>query len=499
MAAPTTGTAPAAGTIETAGYFCSVACRLAHRVVLAVVVAAATFAASPGAMADTLTEALAAAYRFSPTIQAERKALEATDEQVPLAKSNYHPRIVVRGDVEENGSASRNRLSAGGNTSDRRTTGGYDIQVTSTLFRGFRTLNQIRQAEARVLAGRETLREVEQRVLLEAVTAYMDVVRDRGIVRLRRNDVQVLSEEVRATTIRFDAGDATRTDVAQARARRAGAVAALDLARANLRASEAEYRRVTGQAPGRLTPPRLPDHLLPKNVTGVIDRAQGEAPPVIRAAFLERAAQHEVDIIRGELLPTLDLEAGAGSRFNSSELNRQFDEASIGARVTVPLYQGGAVFARVRAARRLREQAARQIEEARLRARADAVTAWSRYTASKAQLVSVQAQVRSNQIALAGVRAEERVGQRTLLDVLDAKQELLLSQSDLLTTRRDIVVAAYAVLSSMGALTVADIGLGVQQHDPELHYDLVRDKAWGTIVVPNEAYDGYVVDGVVLD
>ncbi|MEL6287481.1 MAG: TolC family protein, partial [Pseudomonadota bacterium] len=299
--------------------------------------------------------------------------------------------------------------------------------------------------------------------------------------------------------IRFDAGDATRTDVAQARARRAGAVAALDLARANLRASEAEYRRVTGQAPGRLTPPRLPDHLLPKNVTGVIDRAQGEAPPVIRAAFLERAAQHEVDIIRGELLPTLDLEAGAGSRFNSSELNRQFDEASIGARVTVPLYQGGAVFARVRAARRLREQAARQIEEARLRARADAVTAWSRYTASKAQLVSVQAQVRSNQIALAGVRAEERVGQRTLLDVLDAKQELLLSQSDLLTTRRDIVVAAYAVLSSMGALTVADIGLGVQQHDPELHYDLVRDKAWGTIVVPNEAYDGYVVDGVVLD
>ncbi|MEO0619599.1 MAG: TolC family outer membrane protein [Pseudomonadota bacterium] len=469
-------------------------------VVVGLMTAVWTMAATP-ANGETLAQALADAYRSNPTIAAERKQLEATDEEVPIAKSNYRPRVTLRGDVERRASASRSVLTAngGGRSSDSRTPGGYEIEFTNTLFRGFRNANQLRQAEANILAARETLRETEQSVLLDAVTAFMDVLRDRGIVRLRQNDVQVLSEEVRATSIRFEAGDATRTDVAQAKARRAGAISALDLAKANLRSSEAQYRRLVGHRPGRLRKPALPHRLLPGSVRKAIDVAQGEAPGVVRAAFLERSAQHEVDIVRGELLPTVDLEASYSSRFNSSEFNKRNDDASIGARLNVPLFQGGAVYARIRAAKRRRERAARQIEEARLSARATTVTAWSQYTAARAQLVSVQAQVRSNQVALDGVRAEERVGQRTLLDVLDAKQELLESQSNLLTTRRDIVVAAYSVLASIGRLTAADIALPVEQHDPEVYYGAVQDKIWGTTVVVNEEYDGYVIDGEILE
>lgn len=451
------------------------------------------------ASAETLHQALASAYQTNPTILAERKRLEATDEQVPQAKSGYRPRVTVSGDTSLERTRTRTRLNAGTTPSLNRSgnPGGYQIEFTQNLFRGFRTANQIRQAEANVLAARETLRATEQRVLLEAVTAYMDVIRDRDIVRLRENDVRVLAEDVRGTTIRFQAGDATRTDVAQARARRARSLAALDRAKSNLRGSISEYVRVIGHQPGRLRATQAPQRLLPKSINGVVEVAVGEAPEVVQAAFQELAARHQVDVIRGELLPTVSLQGSFDSRYDVSSSVKQNDDASITGRVNIPLYQGGEVYSRIRAAKRTRESAARQIEVARTFAKARAVRAWSELTASRAQLRSNQQEVRASRTALAGVRAEEKVGQRTLLDVLDAKQELLEAQSALFTTRRDIVVAAYTVLSAMGRLTASDTKLGVELHDPEVHYGRVSDKFWGATVTPNESYEGYVLFGRV--
>jgi len=450
------------------------------------------------AQAETLADALASAYANNPTILAERKNLEATDEQVPQAKTNYRPRVTLRGDAGIEHAQTRTRGVFAGTASERDTPHGYQIEFSQSLFRGFRTANALRQAEANVLAARETLRDTEQQVLLQAVVAYMNVIRDQGIVRLRQNDVRVLSEDLRGTSIRFEAGDATRTDVAQARARRAGAVSALDLAKSNLRSSNAEYVRVIGHAPRNLRRPALPRRLLPKSVTALVATAEAETPRVVRAAFQELSARHAVDVIDGELLPSVDLQGSYSGRFNASTTVRQNDSASLVGRVTVPLYQGGGVYSRIRAAKRNRERAARQIDEARIAAKANAVTAWSQLQAARAQLKSVRVQVRSNQIALEGVRAEEKVGQRTLLDVLDAKQELLVSQSNLLTTQRDIIVAAYNVLATAGRLTAADVNLNVELHDPEVHYELVKPKFWGTTVTENEAYEGYVVQSGVL-
>lgn len=449
------------------------------------------------AQAETLREALASAYNSNPTILAERRRLEATDEQVPQAKSNYRPRVTASGDA----SLERSRTAVAGVGTTRRTGEplGYQIEFTQNLFRGFRTANQIRQAEANVLAGREVLRATEQDVLQEAVGAYMDVIRDRDIVRLRQNDVRVLAEDVRGTTIRFEAGDATRTDVAQAQARRARALSSLDLAKSNLRSRVSDYVRVIGHPPGRLTSPGLPQRVLPRSLKEAVEIAQGEAPEVVQAAFRELSAAHEVDIVRGQLLPTVNLEGRVNGRFDVSESTRRTTEATIGGRVNIPLYQGGEVFSRIRAAKRTREAAAQQVEGARKTAKGRVVRAWSELTAAKAQLKSVRIEVRSSRTALEGVRAEERVGQRTLLDVLDAKQELLEAQSRLITTQRDMVVAGYAVLASIGRLTAADINLPVEQHDPEIHYDIVSPKFWGTTVTENEAYEGYVLPGGLFD
>jgi len=232
---------------------------------------------------------------------------------------------------------------------------------------------------------------------------------------------------------------------------------------------------------------------MPHTLRAAIESAQSESPAVVRAAFREMAARHQIDLIRGELLPELQLEGSFNSRYNSSTATRQNDSATIGGRLTVPLYQGGEVFARIRAAKRTRESLAQEIEQARVTARSDVVTAWSQLTAARARRKSALVEVRSNQIALQGVRAEERVGQRTLLDVLDAKQELLVSQSSLVTTRRDIIVAAYTVLSAIGRLAASDVALNVSLHDPEEYYDLVRPKFWGATVTPNEDYEGYGV------
>jgi len=441
----------------------------------------ASLAFAGTASAETLNQALSAAYTYNPRLDAERARLRATDESVPQARSGYRPFIEANADIgfEDN----RVRLDDNqGRIGSQTVPRGYDISLQQNLFNGFRTTNQVNQAEANVRAGRENLRQIEGEVLLDAVTAYMDVVRDQAIVALQDNNVNVLSRELAATKDRFDVGEVTRTDVAQSEARRAGAVSALDQARANLKSSRAEYERVIGAPPSNLREPPVPTRLLPKSLEAATAIALNESPLIINALYLEKSASYNVDTIRGELLPTVTLQATYQDRFEPSSGIAESETALVTGRVRVPIYQGGEVEARVRAAKHTHVSILQTIEDVRTQVRANTVTAWSQYQAAVAQIESDKAQVAANQTALAGVREEEKVGQRTLLDVLNAEQELLNAQVQLETSRRNMIVAAYALLLSIGRLDAATLNITQTVYDPEEHYHEVRRKWWGIAI-----------------
>lgn len=440
------------------------------------VVAIAAF--SPGSVqAETLRGALAAAYKFNPDIEAERANLRATDEDVSQAHSGYRPNISGSADV---GSVkSRATPSVGSSVTTARNPAGYQLDINQNLFDGFRTTNGVNAAEANVRAGRATLRTTEQTVLLDAVTAYMNVVRDQAIVRLRENNVVVLTTNLKATQDRFDAGEVTRTDVAQSRARRAGSVSALDLARANLKRSRANYERVIGNPPSNLRSALVPERHLPKSVGEARSQATNDAPSVVAALYLEQAARYNVERIWGELLPSLSVNGNFRDRFNPSEGADRLQSSSVTGTLSVPIYSGGSVRARVRQAKHLHVRRIQLVAQARTLAREAAVSAWAVLSAARAQLRSDRAQVDANRIALTGVREEEKVGQRTLLDVLDAEQELLDSQVQLVTTQRDLIVSAYSLISSTGRLSAKDLGLSRKVYDAEEHYFEVRRKWFG--------------------
>jgi outer membrane protein len=433
----------------------------------------AILACTPAGTADaeTLKEALAATYKFNPRLDAARSTLRATDEEVPRALSGYRPTVTGNADTSFERSTVRPGIPSTRDSNPR----GYSVGLVQPIFRGFIVVNTVAEAEATVRAGRETLRNTEQFVLLEAATAYMDVVRDQAIVRLRENNVTVLTRDLRATQDRFNVGEVTRTDVAQAQARRAAAVSALDLARSNLKTSRATFERVVGHPPSNLVDAR-PSEFVPKSVQESIDIGGRENPNVIAALYREQAARHVVDRIRGERLPQVQLEANYGRRFDEQASIESVETTTVTGRLTVPFYSGGEVEARVRQAKHTHVSRLQEIEQARTEVQATVVAAWSQLAASRAQLESDQASVDANRIALTGVREEERVGQRTLLDVLNAEQELLNSEVNLVTTRRNLVVASYTVLSSVGRLNAQELGVASLVYDPEQHYHEVRRK-----------------------
>lgn len=433
--------------------------------------------------AETLTQALASAYQYNPRLDAERARLRATDEEVTRARSGFRPFITGSADIGATHSRTR---GPGGTTHEDNTPKGYGVDLVQPIFSGFRVINAVNEQEANVRAARETLRGVEQAVLLEAVTAYMDVVRDQAIVRLRENNVNVLTRELRATEDRFSVGEVTRTDVAQAQARRAGAVSALDLARANLKTSRAIYERVIGHAPSNLAEPSGYQGYLPASLQEAIDIGTQENPVVVGALYLEQAARFGVDRIRGELLPSVQLEAFYSNRFDTSSSIDESESAAVTGRLTVPIYQGGEVYARVRQQKHIHVSRLQEIEQARSEAEQEVVASWSQLLAARAQVESDQAQVDANTTALAGVREEERVGQRTLLDVLNAEIELLNSQVQLVSTRRNVVVSSYAVFAGIGRLDAVNLGFTGMAYDPEAHYEEVRRKPWGTSITHSD-------------
>lgn len=449
--------------------------------------AASTYLQCATLKAESLNDALASAYRYNPRLDAQRAILRATDENVARAMSGYRPVITGSADINYRNENIRPPVPGAEGTTKPR---GYSIDAVQPIFSGFQTTYAVKTQEANVRAGREDLRQVEQEVLLDAVTAYMDVVRDQAIVRLRENNVNVLTRELKATQDRFSVGEVTRTDVAQAQARRAGAVSDLELARANLKTSRAAYERVIGHAPSAVVEPHGFERALPKSLDEAVRLGTHQNPAVVGSLYREEAARHTVDQVRGQLLPQVQLEANFTDRFGIGGGIQETETTTVTGRVTVPIYEGGDVYAQVRQAKQTQVANLQQIEQARSETEANVVASWSQLLAAKAQTESDKAQVEANTTALTGVREEERVGQRTLLDVLNAEVELLNSQVSLVTTRRNYVVSSYTVLSTVGLLDSVSLGLTATSYDPEAHYHEVRRKFIGTEIAPTERSRG---------
>jgi outer membrane protein len=425
--------------------------------------------------AQTLESALAAAYANNPGLGAVRASLRATDEQVPQALGNWRPEVEVSSDISRADTFNDTRT---GKADQMRTPRGLELNVTQSLFRGFRTQAATREARNTVLAARARLLSTEQDVLLEAATAFMDVVRDQAVVEININNEKFLKRQLEAVNDRFEVGELTRTDVSQAEARLAGATAERIQAKGDLEASRAAYRKVIGEEPGTLVQPKSSGGL-PASKEDAISRAIEYHPDVIAAAFDIRAAKDNMAEIRGELLPTVELSGTLSRKFESAGNSSRVDEKSIKATLTIPLYQQGVVNSRLRAARHTVGQQRLEEDEARLEVAAAATRAGGARATARARISSFTSQVAANEIALEGVTREAAVGARTVLDVLDAERELLDARVDLIGAGRDEVVAIFQLREAIGRLTARELYLPVDFYDPDVHYREIQGRGLG--------------------
>jgi outer membrane protein len=425
------------------------------------------------ARADSLREALIMAYQNNPTLQAQRASLRATDESVPQALSGWRPNVEIVGDAGYD-------ANSGSGISGVKQRGEYsgNLQVTQNLYSGGGTVADVKRAENTVRAARARLNSAEQSVLLNAVQAYLNVYRDQSVVQLNMNNERVLTRQLEATRDRFNVGEVTRTDVSQAEARLASARAARVQAEGVLQISRGIYEQIIGKVPESLAKPD-PVPQLPTSRQETIEGARKDNPAVVAADYDERAARENVSVVQSDLLPKVDIVGQGGRGVNQSSTNTISDGGSIMAQLTVPLYQRGSVSSQVREAKQLVGRNRLLLIEAERSATEQAVNAWESLVSARAQIQSLNAAVRSNRIALEGVRQESLVGSRTVLDVLDAEQELLNSEVNLVSAERDEIVAQYQVMSALGRLTAQSLNLSTQYYDPEHHYKEVRDKLWG--------------------
>ncbi|WP_298725373.1 TolC family outer membrane protein [uncultured Ferrovibrio sp.] len=429
------------------------------------------------AVAQSLSDVLSAAYNNNPTLLAARASLRATDEGVPQALSNWRPTISVTGETgilrQEFDPQS---ASFQNDTINPRS---LSLNLAQPLYRGGRTEAATEAAEALVLAGRQDLASTERRILLDAVTAYMDVVQNQAVLDLNRNNEEVLRRQLEATRERFRVGEITRTDVAQAESRLSGAVAGRISAEGALVSARAVLARVIGEMPGTLTPPPpLPE--LPRSEEEAVAIAYEENPDLLGARFREVAAKHDVRAISGALLPSLSLNGSLSRADETSRANLETDSARVSLQLTVPLYESGSVYSQTRQRKQIHNQRRIQVEEQRRAVRQSVVQAWENLTTARSNIEARRAQVEAARIALEGVQQEAEVGSRTTLDVLDAEQEYLDARVAEVRARRDEYVAGFTLLSAIGRLGARQLALPVEYYDPIENYDRVRNKWFGT-------------------
>ncbi len=430
--------------------------------------------------AETISNAMEKAYQNNPDLNAVRAGLRATDEGVPIAKSGYRPQVSasVTGTATRLGTESLFRRGTPLLAEDY-TTGAASITITQQIFDGFQTLNNVRAAEANVFSSRETLKANEISILLAAAQSYANIARDQRIVSIRKQNLAFLKEQLNAAKSRLDVGEGTRTDVSQAEAELAGAQAILVNAVAQLKQSEAVYVQIVGAAPKGIKQPAPASKALPKNLDQAVAAGLRDHPSIAAAQYNVDSAGFRVKSAEGTMLPGVVIQGSVSRNTTDRDRNSDTANASITARLEVPLYQGGAEYGQIRQAKERLGQQRILVDSARLEVQQTIITAHAQFEAALATTVANKSQVSAANQALAGVIEERKVGQRTTLDVLDAQQSVLVAEESLVTSQRNAVVASYSLLAAMGRLTIQSQGLQVAEYRAEEHYEAVKDKWFG--------------------
>lgn len=445
---------------------------------VAIVALVSLLGAAPAA-AQTMKDSLSSAYSNNPSLNQARAQLRSIDEGVPIAKSGIRPQVYGSFSASSQYTGLHGAYSSLSNqkfnTSGTNNPIGMSLNFTQPIFQGFQTKNSVLQAEAAVRAQRELLRNSEQSVLLDAATSFEDVIQNTSIVGLRKSDVTFLNEQVKASNDRLDVGEGTRTDVSQSEARYAQAQSDLNFAEANLASSKATFRQVTG-----LDARNLVDNLnlaakLPPSLDRALAIGQDNHPAVQSAIHNVDVAQFNVKTLEGQFLPDVSLNGSVGRTYDNGSADYA-DSAQVTLNVNIPIYQGGRVSAQVRQAKEDLGYARIQVDILRDQVRQAVVQAWADYQASVASIQAARTGVFAQQLALQGVIEEQKVGQRTTLDVLDSQRDLVDAQVTLVQAERNKVVAAYSLLSATGQLGVDMLDLRVARYQPQQHYQAVKDK-----------------------
>jgi outer membrane protein len=452
----------------------------------ALLLAAALVADLPNsAAAVTIEQALAEAYQNNPQLNAQRAIVRESDEGVPTALSGYRPTITANASIAREYSNVSQTIPPGAiapsspgvtfSAKGLSTPRSVGLTGTETLFNGERTANNVRKAESQVFAARETLRMMEQSVLLAAATVYMDMSRDTAALQVQQNNVRVLERTLQDTRNRFQAGQVTSTDVAQAEAQLAAGQASLHAAESTLMTTRANYRRIIGVEPKNLAPATPVDQLSPSTLRAAIALGIEDNPTVLAALYNVDVAQLQVKIAEGALWPTLTGQYSIQDQLSPTILTPKQFNNEVMLNLSVPIYQGGAEYSAIRLDKEAVGQQRLTVDQVRDQTRADVVEAWGQLQAAKAE---VDAAIRENQAAaraLTGVRNEALAGPRTTQDVLNAEQTLVNARQSLIIAQHDRVVASYSLLSAVGRLSPGILHLPVSIYDPRVHYHQVRD------------------------
>lgn len=440
-------------------------------------------AAQP-ATAQTLSDALVRAYRDNPQLNAERARQRATDENVPQALAGYRPQL--NASLTSGLLAVRNLLPD--NTVDSATLHAWSATaaINQTLFNGFKTANSVRQAESQVRSGREALRNVEQSVFLDVVTAYTNVYASQSLVEAQRANVTVLRETQASTLRRLAAGDVTDTDVAQADARLARGLSDLNAAEMALAVAQATYVQVIGVSPGRLAVAAPVDRLVPAARDQAVAAGRRENPALVGATFDVDTAQAAIRIAESALAPTVSLQGVVSHQVNTDTTlgTTRTDLATVTAQGNVPIYDGGLAASQVRQAKEQLTQVRIQLDRARAQIDLAIVAAWATNEGARVAVTASESEVKAADLALQGVRRETNAGQRTTIDVLNALQDVTAARSRLIQAQRDRVVASYTLLAAIGRLDHRQLALATPEYDPAVHYSQVRD-AWHGLRTPS--------------
>ncbi|MGT2438684.1 TolC family outer membrane protein [Bradyrhizobium betae] len=444
-----------------------------------------TLAGPTPALADTIEAALVRAYQNNPQLNAQRAQVRSTDENVPQALSGYRPKVNMSlGTGYQYQDIQQTQKGLPIHSDPPLQPNSASLTINQTLYNGNQTANRTRAAESQVSGSREALRVLEQTVLLQAATSYMDYLRDSATLEVQRSNVRVLEQTLKQTRDRFNVGEVTRTDVAQSEAQLAAGRTQALTAESDLTTTRANFRRIIGNEPTNLAPGSPVDRFLPGTIASAVNLSLVENPNVTASMYGIDVNYLQVKINEGALLPTVTVQAGITQAYQQSLTVFRTTTASAIATASVPIYQGGAEYALIRQSKENLAQQRLNLETTRDQTRANVVQAWGQLEAGKAQVKSAQAQVTASEIALNGVREEAKAGQRTTLDVLNAQQALVNARVALVTAQHDRVVASYSVLNAVGRLAPQVLGLNTTVYDPSVHYQQVRD-SWAGVRTPD--------------